>query len=490
MKTNTKRTLSLLLALLTLMSMLLMTVACANETEQPEDTTAANQDPSETEAETDQLAYDTVPKEELGGEFVICSRDDMMDDLWIEELSGDLLDDSIYERNKVIEGDFGIKIVAVEGGGYDNVNNTLNLQATSNLDEFDMYIGHKYSYNSSVLNGSCYNLATIDTMDLYQAWWDQGCRENLTINDGTYVMVGDINPSSMVISSCFVFNKRMMSEMSLSVDELNELATNGGWTLAKLSEYTKDVTVDLNGDGTIEYTSDRYGLTSWKMDVPYSLFYGAGGQYISLVDGVPEMTYTNEQITSIYEKMFDAMVTQKAYMVTDVNLYETCYDVFTEGRALFCDATLNKVNVFISEMKDPYGILPVPKYDEHQEEYLSFVNGATSWIMIGRTEKTVDRVGTIIEAMATYNYDNITPKLFEVVTKLQAAQDPVSASMVDYIIRNRIYDLAYFLDLSLSTMVPSCLEAGKIEIASQLKSNGRASQRKLEDILKSFEKFE
>lgn len=486
-QTNMKRTLSLVLALLTLLSVLLTAVACADSGEDTEETTAADTS-AETEAETKQLAYETVPKQNLGGEFVICSRDDLIDDMWIEELSGDLLDDSIYERNKVIEGDFGIEIVAVEGGGYDNVNNTMKLQATGNLDEFDIFIGHKYSYNSCVVNNYCYNMANIETMDLEAEWWDKGCYENLSFDGKTYVMIGDINPSSMVISSCFVFNKRMMTELSKSVDEINALATNGGWTLAKLSEYTKDVTMDLNGDGTIEYTSDRYGISSWKMDVPYSLFYGAGGQYITLVDGSPELTYTNEQITAIYEKMFDAMVTQQAYMVTDVSLYETCYDVFTEGRALFCDVTLNKISAFISEMKDPYGILPVPKFDENQKEYLSFVNGATSWIMIGKTEKQPERVGTIVEAMATYNYDNITPNLFEVVTKLQAAQDPASAAMVDYIIRNRIYDMAYFLDLPISMMVPGRLESGQIEIASQLKSTGKSTKNQLSRILKSFAK--
>ncbi len=486
-QTNMKRTLSLLLALLTLLSVLLTAVACADSGEDSEETTAANNS-AETEAESKLSAYESIPKENLGGEFVICSRDDMIDDFWIEELSGDLLEDSIYERNKILENDFGVKVIAVEGGGYDQVNNTMKLQATGNLDEFDLYIGHKYSYNSCVVNNYCYNMASIDTMDLEAEWWDKGCYENLSFDGKTYVMIGDINPQSMVISSCFVFNKRMLTEMGKSIDELNELATNGGWTLDKLSEYTNNVTFDLNGDGTIEYTSDRYGISSWKMDVPYSLFYGAGGQYITLVDGMPELTYTADQITAIYEKMFAAMVTNNAYMVTDVNLYETCYDVFTEGRALFCDATLNKISTYISDMKDPYGILPVPKFDENQKEYLSFVNGASPWIMIGKTEKDPGRVGTIIEAMSAYNYDFVTPNLFEVVTKLQAAQDPASAAMVDYIIRNRIYDMAYFLDLPISMMVPDRLEAGQIEIAAQLKSTGNSTKNQLKRLLKSFNK--
>ena len=110
--------------------------------------------------------------------------------------------------------------------------------------------------------------------------------------------------------------------------------------------------------------------------------------------------------------------------------------------------------------------------------------------MVGKTEADPEYVGTIIEAMATYNYDRVTPKLFQVVTKLQAAQDPESAAMVDYIVRNRIWDLGYYADWDITNLVRLNLQSGKAEIASALSSKGKAAQRALSLLLKAYEKHE
>ena len=157
---------------------------------------------------------------------------------------------------------------------------------------------------------------------------------------------------------------------------------------------------------------------------------------------------------------------------------------------MFCDITLHKISAFLSEMTDPYGILPMPKYDEAQPEYLSFVNGATPLVMVAKTEKDPEFVGTILEAMATCNYDDITPKLFQVITKLQAAQDPDSSSMVDYIIRNRIFDLGYFADFPISNVVLESLKASQESISSRIKAAGRSSTSMLNRLIKSYEKHE
>ena len=139
-------------------------------------------------------------------------------------------------------------------------------------------------------------------------------------------------------------------------------------------------------------------------------------------------------------------------------------------------------------MNDPYGILPIPKYDTNQKEYLSFVNGATPFVMIGKSEKDPEFVGTIVEAMATYNYDKVTPKLFQVVTKLQAAQDPESAAMVDYIVRNRIWDMGYYADWDITNLVRLGLMDGKYEISSDFATQGKAAERKLANLLRSFDR--
>ncbi len=482
---NLKQGLSFLLVLLMLAGTLLGTVACGTPDEGPDDETAGGT----TEEDTSVIkAYDTVEKTKFDRDFIILTRGDLEEDMFVEKLTGNIMDDAIFKRNAAIENDFGVEIKVITEDGYEKINDTMKNQVANNLDEFDLYIGHKYSFSACAVDNYCKDLNQLTDLALTEEWWDQGCYDNLTVDGKTYLMTGDINPSSMRISACFTFNKKMMTNLQKSVDELNKLTAAGGWTLDVLESYTKDVTFDLNGDSNIEYTSDRYGLTSWMMDVPYSLYYGTGSKFIAVNDGTPEVAFTTAEVTDIYEKLYSIIVAQQAYYVTDEALYETMYDVFSEGRALFCDITLSKITTFISDMKDPYGILPTPKYDTYQKEYLSFVNGATALVMVAQTEKDTDFVGTIMEAMATYNYDNVTPNMFQVVTKLQAAQDPESAAMVDLIIRNRIYDLGYFCDYSITNEVRLGLSAKNENIASNLKSSSKSLGKELSKLMKAYSK--
>ena len=206
------------------------------------------------------------------------------------------------------------------------------------------------------------------------------------------------------------------------------------------------------------------------------------------MDGTPELTYTDREVTDIYEKIYNLIVGENAYYVTQESLYDTMFDVFTDGRALFSTMTLRLISQYITEMEDAYGILPEPKYDTYQTEYLSFVNGSTSLVMIGKTEKNTEFVGAIMEAMATYNYERVTPNMLQVGTKLQAAQDPVSAGMVDLIIRNRVFDLGYFADMGVTNLVRDQLELGHSEISSQLQSGRSAANRSMRQLLEKIDK--
>ena len=475
-----KRGLSLVMALILTLSALFFAVSCGNTG----DNTGVSDTTATEETETN-AAYDTVEKEKFGREFTILTREDTLEQFEVEKLTGDLLDDSIYERNAVVSNDFDVEFV-VFNKSYDQVLLEMQRQVPSGLNDYNLYTGHKFAFNSCAQNNYCYDLSTIASIDLSQPWWDQNCVENLTIDGKTYLITGDIDPASMCISACFVYNKTLLNELGKSAAELNELTRNGGWTLDVMYEYGKDVTFDLNGDGKIDYATDRFNLTSWMMDVPYSLYYGASGNFVTIVDGTPELTYTAEQVTNIYDKIYKIIIEQEAYYVTDHGQYATCYEVFHAGRALFCDITLGKITGFVSDMNDPYGIIPIPKYDTNQKEYLSFVNGATPFVMIGKTEADPEYVGTIVEAMATYNYDKVTPQLFQVVTKLQAAQDPESAAMVDYIVRNRIWDLGYYADWDITNLVRLNLMSGKAEISSALSSGGKAAERGLTRLLKAY----
>ena len=478
-----KKALSTILALLLVGSTLLSMAACGDTQDDPQDTHAATTEPAETE---ELQAYDTIDKQEYNRDFVLYLREDWTEQFMADAYKGDLLGDAIYERNTTVSEDFGVAFKYYTGT-YEKINSDMRLQVSGGLDEYDLYESHLASFSSCAQSGYCYNMANVDTLDLTADWWDQACVENLSINGKSYMITGDIDPKTMLTSSCVAVNKKLMQDQKMNVNELYELAENGDWTLDALYDYCKDVTLDLNGDDTIDYKNDRYGFVGWSADASFALFYGAGGRFVTVTDGIPELNYSVENITNIYEKIYKVVVAQQGYYAVDPNESSEPYNVFIAGRALFCDVNLRKLDSMgITDMADPYGILPSPKYDVNQSEYLGFINGSVPMVMVANNNKDVDFVGHILDAMAAFNYDKVTPILFEVSTKLQAAQDPDSAAMVDYIIRNHIYDLAYFGDFGLPILIHNGLSSKQDSIASSFKTQEKIANKTLSNIINAY----
>ncbi len=484
MSNTAKKLLALLLAAVMTLSCVTVFSSCADNGDGGDDT----QGEKNTEEAATKDVYSELEKTKFGRSFLILTRDDYKDNFYIEAYGAegnDILDDGIYERNQVIETDFGTTIEIYEGGDYTAVNSAVMSQVTSGLDEYDTFTSHKYTFSSCAQNNYLMDMNSVETIDLTHPWWDAACRDNLTVYGKTVLMTGDILPSSLQASSNFVFNKKLLRD--LEKEEPYDAVKQGKWTVGLFNELSADVTNDLNGDAKIDYQNDRYGMTTWMMDVPYSMYYGAGGMFVTInEDGAPELSFEQEDMFNIYALIYQGLITQQAYYVTDGSIYMTTYDPFIAGRALFCDMTLSKLS-FLQDMEQDYGIIPVPKYDEYQKEYLSFVNGAAAMVGILNTEKDAEFVGTILEAMSAYNYVHITPNMYEIVTKLKAARDPQSSEMVDYLIRNRIYDFGYWFDLAITDVVRQQLMNKKAEISSAVKSATKSSQNALKKIVKAYE---
>ena len=104
-KPNLKRLISGLLAFLMAVSATVGMVSCGESEENP-----GNNDGTRDETQADETlsVYDQLEKEKFNRTFTILNRSDMKDDFDIEALTSDVLDDSVYERNRVIERDYGV----------------------------------------------------------------------------------------------------------------------------------------------------------------------------------------------------------------------------------------------------------------------------------------------------------------------------------------------------------------------------------------------
>ena len=96
-------------------------------------------------------------------------------------------------------------------------------------------------------------------------------------------------------------------------------------------------------------------------------------------------------------------------------------------------------------------------------------------------------VGNIIEAYCTASYDIVTPDLFEIVTKLQHADDADSGEMIDIIIRNKIVDPAHWFMLNgYCNFSQSLLISRTNVVSSYLKSATNGAAKQVRDINNAY----
>ena len=489
-----KRVLSLLCAILMLTSV----VACG-KTEEPAVTTIAGNDaateattaatePAETEPPK---AFDSVPEQNLGGDFQVlyAQADNCYEDFHAETLTGDVKNDLIYERNLMVEEKLGVDI-QISWTDYKDVDAKCQLQVQSGSDDYDLFGGHRISLALSY-QGMQYNIKDITTIDLTKEWWDQGYVDAITINDSLYTVIGDIGVSTLLFVSSLTFNKRLMDEANIAYPY--DLVRDGKWTMDALYNMTVDYGSDLNGDGQVKREDDLLSIVGWSSESGYSNFYSTGFAFINRdAAGDYAISYDSERLNAIIEKVVALWTTDYAYnnMGSGTAEHEITYGIFPAGRALFSDIVLSKIGTFYSDMNDDYGILPLPKYDENQESYKSYLGFTIPILYLPNNAADAERTGTIMEALCTASYDNVTPQMYEIVTKLKNARDEDSSEMIEIIIRNKFIDTAHFYDIEgYGTLPTNVITSGSSNSASIIKAFEKIGKKEWEKIVNAFDKL-
>ena len=114
--------------------------------------------------------------------------------------------------------------------------------------------------------------------------------------------------------------------------------------------------------------------------------------------------------------------------------------MFGESRVLFVDEIFYRLNE-LRDVEVDFGIVPYPLFDDTQAEYYSRVEAGARIGMIPITNKHPEYAGALLEAMASYGYQNLIPEYYEVALKRRTSRDSESSEMLDLIFATRRYDL-------------------------------------------------
>lgn len=122
--------------------------------------------------------------------------------------------------------------------------------------------------------------------------------------------------------------------------------------------------------------------------------------------------------------------------------------LFTDGNALFYNFSLADI-ASMRQMKDEFGILPSPKYDENQENYHTVVFDNHSVMCVPMNVSDPERAGMILEALCYESMNLVTPAYYDIILQGKTARDDASNEMLDIIRDSFQFDFAIVNSLML-----------------------------------------
>ncbi len=505
---NVKKHLSLILSALMLAS---SAVSCSESKVQetsPEDTSApvsgetaaGTADPLAEENENTKIQPDLPDVTFDGYTFRMIGKGTSLvhwqsKDLTAEEITGEPINDAVYNRNALVSERFDVNFKEFVVANLSAQQSEVAMSCQAGTDEYDMAAFQPEGAVASLIsNGYVMNLHDIPYMDLTRPWYDQSCIEQMSVGGRLYCVMGSMLTMDDDATGAIFFNKQLADMNGLP--DLYEMVDNGTWTIDKLTEFADLAKRDANGDGEMTAMEDVWGTIS-EYVTTFALISGSGKTMITKDDAdLPVNTSSDEAYVSMYEKVLKIQNNYDMTMYAEnqtgfADVWADCIDAtFQSDRALFNICWLNRASLF-REMETDFGIVPMPKANEEQTGYYSFVQLAcANSIAVPTTGRDFERTGVILEALSAESMYGLTEAYYEKTLKSKGSRDEESAAMLDLIFASRVFDLGFMYNWgTISSSVGSLVGTEGQDIsgyASAMKKAAKAIDKAIKNAVKDL----
>ena len=356
-----------------------------------------------------------------------------------DEESTDIVYSRIFERNRTVEERLNVIIdYSVCTASYwpdSSVELQREIQTMSSA--FEAVFAPNNRIIVQKLYNYFHNLNDSNYIDIDEEWWYKDAVMELSVDNYNYrFLYGDIQLSDLGRAGTIFFNKVLYAQYlspNKNPDELYEQVLNGTWTLEELTRLIKKSHISRGGDSS----NDIYGAILTHIESAHYLREAAGiKMYERNEAGIPEFNFKDERSVAFASALYDLYFNNEGVLnpycnKTPVEHYFTNSQVIFEMSILY-----DTFNASMREMKDDFGILPNPKFNEEQEEYISLVHDAsmTTCIPVSTDiDRADEEVSAVIEALASESYRNVIVAFYETALKAAYNRDDQSSQMIDII---------------------------------------------------------
>lgn len=403
-----------------------------------------------------------IPDEDYGGkEFRIATwADNNGDTHWgawefyyDETLTGDVVNDAVFERDKVFEEKYNVEIVYdVHSKG--SITDEARTSIMAGSDDFDVLSTDISGAATLAREGLFLDLNSYsDILNLDESYWDPNASSQLSIEDHLFFTTSDLTLVDKQATWVLFFTKGLLEKYPTLTEGyengIYDMVKEGDWTIERMYNMVKTVSSDANGDN--QYTDvDIYGHCGEMFSLP-SLMVGCGSLLTEKdANDIPEYIWMDnvDQHQESYQYVYD-IVTNGQYSMLSSKMGGYGYTdlwidgfggMMTDERVLFNCTGMNRCKLY-RDIECDFGIIPMPKANEQQEGYYSMMSMIqANTIAIPVTCQEPETVATLLEAFTCLASQTTYTAYIDKALAYKYLRDDDSQEMLEIIFDGRLYD--------------------------------------------------
>ena len=464
-------------------------VSCGSSNEDSKTTTNASTSDT-TAPKEDTSIHDDLPSRDFNDETITFLVREELGYEFDAEQTGDVVDDAVFKRNQTISERFNVNLEYIQAPGLWASKADYQALITNSVmagdNSYDIITGQSNIVLPLAVQGIYHDVANAEYIDFDKPYWKSGYHDNAMINGHLYSLMGDYALSTLTASNVMFFNTALFEDYK--VETPYELVKSGKWTLDAFTKMAIEFSQDLDGDGTIG-ENDLIGLYTNTNGIN-PIQYSTGCSLTSMgADGNQVIDFPSEKEIDVFDKVFDFCNNEAVHVDSNLQINQIA-EAFINKKTAFVSGMLSIVD-YLRDMKSDFGIVPFPKYDEDQENYITSVLRTVTVASIPTTVEDPGKCTFILEAMASDGYNYITPAYYEIALKGKYVRDEDTAEMLDIISSTTyfaFFDVFYAELGGNSDMLSNYVTAGSQGLASFFESRKSNLEQLLENLYENYNK--
>ena len=419
------------------------------------------------------------------------------------EGENDVINNALLERQLLLQDMYGFILTLDTSDGSGTLFNKLGNNHSSQSHWVDALFITTENSMAGAQRGNLWNLNIIEELNLEASYYDQRIQQNFRIGDKLFQITGDHEVLDELVTFGVLYNDYIYDQYGYydTYGTPYEMVEQKKWTYSTMMTMAAPFTSEVAGAQYLE--DNNWGIVSETQAV-YYFYMGAGlapmasqnGELVVLLNDATAYAKTYEVLTNLLPFLTDpnVLLSSKIESVEGNEKSVVASDIFEQDRAMFRTTSLSDA-IYSAEMEHDFGILPVPLYEEGQEEYYCMINAELAWpLCVPFYVKDIHQTAEMIERLSYYSRyggdESLYEAFFERLTIAKICRKEEDRMMLELVFSNKVYCIDTYLPTGNTGLRALVLTSGISEtLASTLSTKVETATKNIVKFVNNVNKF-